>query len=207
MIVLCRYDFRVVVQKLFTVCYSVTNTVYKVSLYEPVLIHWRYFTRSYVPSRVQKSFESPSFFFLVSLVLGFIIWGVCVMSTCQTHLFPCLCFDQYWFELQLNRYSIYSLLLCVVSVGLYIEFMPATVILNLCLTFVFVAALLYSWIGRAGILLEFIFTRVWGFDGLNALLGLCFYNYFCFTSTFFFIFNAFDHLTALNYRPLYIGMP
>jgi len=130
----------------------------------------------------------PVLFFLVSLVLGFIIWRVCVMSTCQTHLFPCLCFDQYWFELQLNRYSIYSFLLCVISVGLYIEFMPATVILNLCLTFVFVAALLYSWTGRAGILLEFIFTHVWGFDGLNALLGLCFYNYFCFTSTFFFYF-------------------
>jgi hypothetical protein len=96
------------------------------------------------------------------------------MSTCQTHLFPCQCFDQYWFELQLNWYSIYSLLLCFVSVCLYIEFMPATVILKLCLTFVFVAALVYRWIGRAGILLEFIFTRVWGFDGLNALLGLFF---------------------------------
>ena len=124
----------------------------------------------------------PVLSFLLSLVLGFIIWRVCVMSTCQTHLFPCQCFHQYWFELQLNRYSIYSLLLCVVSVGLYIEFMPATVILKLCLTFVSVAALLYRWIGRAGILLEFIFTRVWNFDGVNALLGLYFYNYFCFTS-------------------------
>jgi len=36
---LCRYDFRVIVQKLFTVCYSVTNTVQKVSLHEPVLTH------------------------------------------------------------------------------------------------------------------------------------------------------------------------
>ena len=102
-IVLGRYEFRVIVQKPFTVRYSVTNTVYKVSLREPVLTHWRYFTRSYVPSRIEQSLECPSFLFLLSLVLGFIIWRVCIMSTCQTHLFPCQCFDQYWFELQLNR--------------------------------------------------------------------------------------------------------
>ena len=102
-IVLGRYEFRVIVQKPFTVRYSVTNTVYKVSLREPVLTHWRYFTRSYVPSRIEQSLECPSFLFLLSLVLGFIIWRVCIMSTCQTHLFPCQCFDHYWFELQLNR--------------------------------------------------------------------------------------------------------
>lgn len=203
-IVLCRYDFRLIVQKLFTVCYRVTNTFHKVSLHEPVLTHWRYFTRSYIASRVRQSLECPSFFLFVLLVLGFIIWRVCVMSTCQTNLFHCQCFDQYWFELQLNRDSIYSLLLCVVSVGLYIECMPATVILKLCLTFVFVAALPYGWIGRAGILVEFIFTRVWVFDGLNTLLGL----YFCFTSMSFYLQCIWSSDgTAVNYRPLYNGKP
>ena len=65
--------------------------------------------------------------------------------------------------------------------------MPATVILKLCLTFVFVAALLYRWTGRAGILLEFIFTPVWGFDGLKALLGLYFYNFLLYIHVFLFL--------------------
>jgi hypothetical protein len=147
----------------------------------------------------------PVLSFLISLVLGFIIWRVCVKSTCQTHLFPCHCFDQYWFERQLNRYSRYSLLLCVVSVGLYIEFMPATVILNLCLTFVFVTALQLNWESwHFNGIYFYACMRVWWF---KCFARFVFLQLFLIYIQVFLIFNAFDHLTALNYRPLYIGMP
>ena len=52
-IVLFLHDFHVIFQNLCTVCYSLTNTVKKVSLNEPILTHSRLFTRSYFTYLVQ----------------------------------------------------------------------------------------------------------------------------------------------------------